>query len=69
MFLRVRRWLALRIHAHCVGGGARSAFSAENTVPTMRGTPYSHLTLAVNSLAHCRSNVLTSYESRTQRAP
>ena len=41
--LRVRRCLALRIHAHCVGGGARSAFSAENTVPNMRGTPYSHL--------------------------
>ena len=41
--LRVRRWLALCIHAHCVGGGARSAFAAENKVPTMWGTPYSHL--------------------------
>ena len=33
--LRVRRCLALCIHAHCVGGGARSAFAAENKVPNI----------------------------------
>ena len=55
------------VHAHTVVLGAPPRADCRRVCAmNFRRRLYSHQPIAVNSLAHCRSNVLTSYESRTQ---
>ena len=55
------------VHAHTIVLGAPPRADCRRVCAmNFRRRLYSHQPIAVNSLAHCRSNVLTSYESRTQ---
>ena len=54
------------VHAHTIVLGAPPRADCRRVCAmNLRRRLYSHQPIAVNSLAHCRSNVLTSYESRT----
>jgi len=58
------------VHAHTIVLGAPPRADCRRVCAmNLRRRLYSHQPIAVNSLAHCRSNVLTSYESRTRTVP
>ena len=58
------------VHAHTIVLGAPPRADCRRVCAmNFRRRLYSHQPIAVNSLAHCRSNVLTSYESRTPCVP